>query len=376
MSAPPHKSWPTLGSIWGHWSDVILAAQLAALRSGFTAVGRYWRSSHPTELSVKCLVQPSTYRTDRCTSRLLQLEAVDSADPSGAWRVNMVCTENLDVRQHGNHSVGIGTSKGFKDPPSKSPKLALGKIYTSWRSLHKLEASLRSSSRREGRYLNAYSQKEAHGTANHDYSYFISCVLSDRCTYYVHFAAHEQDSGIGWKCTKLYPRHSCISTAQPISEGLEKSLSFWPVPRVTGDYILPTNRWINTSDADVSATDKHIGDYPILPVGEDGQAILPILADTKLSNKLTVRDSALMRSLDALSTARRSVLNLKTTLAAAEIVGDDDEMKRIKTGIPAAEKRVRKKERKVAKRRAKVEKLKEKIATDIMERKKLRGEKK
>ncbi|GJN90979.1 hypothetical protein Rhopal_003993-T1 [Rhodotorula paludigena] len=59
MSAPPSKFWPSVGSKWQHWSDLLLATQLAALRAGFNYVGRSWdaltgyREMHNIEGSLK-----------------------------------------------------------------------------------------------------------------------------------------------------------------------------------------------------------------------------------------------------------------------------------------------------------------------------------
>ncbi|GAA5857367.1 hypothetical protein JCM9279_006686 [Rhodotorula babjevae] len=47
MSVEPHKYWPSVGSIYSHWSDLLLATQLAAARAGFTYIGRSFKQPQP-----------------------------------------------------------------------------------------------------------------------------------------------------------------------------------------------------------------------------------------------------------------------------------------------------------------------------------------
>jgi molecular chaperone GrpE (heat shock protein) len=89
--------------------------------------------------------------------------------------------------------------------------------------------------------------------------------------------------------------------------------------------------------------------------------------------RLDTRRSVLSEASESLATVRRELLNLKTTLAAAELTDDLEEAQRLTPQIVKVEKKLRKKERKVARKRAKVEKMKERIEKEKMERKKVSG---
>ncbi|GAA5836453.1 hypothetical protein JCM3766R1_001600 [Sporobolomyces carnicolor] len=117
-----------------------------------------------------------------------------------------------------------------------------------------------------------------------------------------------------------------------------------------------------------SIIDAYLGDYPVLPCGEDGKPIRPIVADVRLSAKLETRRSVLSKALESLAVARRTHLVTNTKLFTAEIADSVDEANKLKIEVAAAAKQVRKKERKVGRKRAKVERMKERIEKDKMER--------
>ncbi|GAA6014525.1 hypothetical protein JCM11491_004525 [Sporobolomyces phaffii] len=115
---------------------------------------------------------------------------------------------------------------------------------------------------------------------------------------------------------------------------------------------------------------QHSGHVGGAGTTEGFKPILPVLPDAKLSAKLDDRRSSLSAALDALARARRAVLHVKTTLAAAQAMDDLDEVRRLTVEHANADEVARKKEHKVAKKRARVEKVKERIERDKDERKK------
>lgn len=109
MSAPPSKFWPSVGSKWQHWSDLLLATQLAALRAGFNYVGRYWDVRAPRSLYLRCHVEPIKGQTARCMHVLVVAEASDERDSQG-WKVISLQNVNLDAKRHTAHPDSFGTS--------------------------------------------------------------------------------------------------------------------------------------------------------------------------------------------------------------------------------------------------------------------------
>jgi hypothetical protein len=113
MSAPPHDGWPKVGDIFPHWSDLLLATQLAALRSGYTGIGKHWHPQRPTEVHMRCIVKQNGNRVGECNHRLIRATPLDLTDLSGKWVVDLVRDDNLSVGRHSRHTGAIGTSKEF-----------------------------------------------------------------------------------------------------------------------------------------------------------------------------------------------------------------------------------------------------------------------
>ncbi|GAA6008430.1 uncharacterized protein JCM10292_007671 [Rhodotorula paludigena] len=109
MSAPPSKFWPSVGSKWQHWSDLLLATQLAALRAGFNYVGRYW--------------DPEVQLQNGCLGKATRVNAPKIKDNVRAIPNFMALTQFIDALaqyvsktdQHiGSFPVRIGTSEDHK----------------------------------------------------------------------------------------------------------------------------------------------------------------------------------------------------------------------------------------------------------------------
>jgi len=113
MSAEPHKYWPSVGSTYRHWSDLLLATQLAAARAGFNYVGRSWDARVPLQFAVQCNVELKGVAVG-CRAWLLTARAVDEDDPSGPWRVSEVFASRFAAQRHPEHSRGVGLSSWLK----------------------------------------------------------------------------------------------------------------------------------------------------------------------------------------------------------------------------------------------------------------------
>jgi hypothetical protein len=109
MSAPPHDGWPKVGDIFPHWSDLVLATQLAALRAGYTGISKHWRLINPFSLIIRCHIEKG--RLESCAQTLVKAVPEVRTDLAGSWVVESVRDENLEVGRHSRHVGGVGTSK-------------------------------------------------------------------------------------------------------------------------------------------------------------------------------------------------------------------------------------------------------------------------
>jgi len=114
--------------------------------------------------------------------------------------------------------------------PTRAVKISIGRTVKDRRALHRLEASLRVSSRLEGRFLHSYYQMKSYNNSAQGYSHFFACVLGNRCSFYIRLTPKDPSSGGGWSCVDLCSTHSCFSIARPISDRLQEMLSFWVSP--------------------------------------------------------------------------------------------------------------------------------------------------
>ncbi|GAA5916500.1 hypothetical protein JCM6882_001743 [Rhodosporidiobolus microsporus] len=181
MAAPPHPYWPEKGSVWAHWSDALVAMQLAACRAGFTSLSRVFHLQTPNVLHFKCAVQLTNRRKKRCTQTLVSLKPVDLSAPQEAVRVSDVKECNLEAQRHPDHVGGIGVSFWLQNKPDRPLKLKVGADIVGYRALHTLEGSLRVAARQEGRYLASGVDPDPSGK---HHTYGFSCVLdTQRCTF-------------------------------------------------------------------------------------------------------------------------------------------------------------------------------------------------
>ncbi|GAA6037534.1 hypothetical protein JCM8097_008242 [Rhodosporidiobolus ruineniae] len=151
MSTPADPFWPQVRSVWQHWSDLVGATQLAAARSGFVGLSRYWDARSASQVLVRC--QSGTSRQDkRCYNTLVRSAACDVARPDGAYQVSHLHTEFCDAQRHPLHLTSSGLSAELKDPP-EAFALSPGDELTGHRALHSLEAAVRVHARREGRFV-------------------------------------------------------------------------------------------------------------------------------------------------------------------------------------------------------------------------------
>lgn len=113
MSAPPHDGWPAEGSRWEHWDDLLLACQLAGLRSGWNGISKRWDDTEPTKLVMRCHIGNGS-SPSRCHWWILTARAEDSTRLEGAWLVSELRRENLESFRHSGH-LGSGNF-GISDP--------------------------------------------------------------------------------------------------------------------------------------------------------------------------------------------------------------------------------------------------------------------
>ncbi|GAA5841219.1 hypothetical protein JCM11251_003237 [Rhodosporidiobolus azoricus] len=138
MSTKPHKFWPSEGSTWQHWSDLLLATQLAAARAGFTGLSRDWHPARPDVLKVKCALKYRKSR-ERCRHAMLSAEPVDRNKPDEGWRVKSLQSEHLDSSRHPGHDGGLGLSDWLKPAVQiPRPSQANGKV-AGWRFVSQVD---------------------------------------------------------------------------------------------------------------------------------------------------------------------------------------------------------------------------------------------
>ncbi|GAA6018544.1 hypothetical protein JCM10207_007212 [Rhodosporidiobolus poonsookiae] len=294
MSTNAHKFWPSEGSKWQHWSDLLLATQLAAARAGFTGMARYWDVRLPNVLKLRCNVEPNARRQGRCRQALLAAEPVDLNKPDGAWKVTSVVGACLEASRHPEHKGGLGLSSWLKERPTEPLDLSPGDEITGYRAMHTLEGSLRSAARQDGRFLLAAVESTLAPT------YTVTCVLgAQRCAYLIRFrelvvAAGEESR---WKCLEIRSRHSCSSDALPPQERMTWRMNFFPAIMLhdgcTGKRA--EGRTIE-ADAKLQPIDQRMGFYPVRRGAE----------------------SSISSALAELSSATDAVRRLKAELAAAE----------------------------------------------------------
>jgi len=78
MSAEQHAFWPQPGSVWRHASDLFLACQLAALRSGFSKLNPMWGQLGWKTYTIRRFFTPGKQHS---------LVGVAPIAPAGSWQV-------------------------------------------------------------------------------------------------------------------------------------------------------------------------------------------------------------------------------------------------------------------------------------------------
>ncbi|GAA5857363.1 hypothetical protein JCM9279_006684 [Rhodotorula babjevae] len=326
MSAEPNKYWPSVGSTYRHWSDLLLATQLAAARAGFNYVGRSWDARLPLQFAVRCNVELKGVDVG-CRNWLLTAKAVNEDDPSGAWRVSEVFACRLSAQRHPEHSGGIGVSTWLKDKPSARTSLQAGDTIIGFRELHTIEGSLKAGARRDGRFLTGGL---VGGSGSQDFA--LNCVLeTGRCNFYVKFnrLVHMQDGVARWRCVEIRSTHTCVSTAAAPSKKLEWRMSFFPgLTLVDGCTGKPTRVRLVAS----APSDEYIGPFPV-----------HVASAPPLTPGLAAHDPALLTNRQALASAEKDLADTSTAV---------DELK---SQLAVAEKRADVQRKRVEKKRAKLQ---------------------
>ncbi|BGP50181.1 hypothetical protein JCM10450v2_006092 [Rhodotorula kratochvilovae] len=356
MSAKPHKYWPSVGSVYQHWSDLLVATQLGALRAGFSGVSRRWKSDRPNKLKMECAVEPNHRRPTRCTHAVVEATPIDILIPTDAWRVTNLRSIHLEAQRHPAHSGGIGLSTWLKARPSHPTKLRAGDQIIGYRKMHTIEAALRARARSMGRFLSASLMPTQDPQLPP--SYALTCVLdTSTCPYFVKFR------GLGlspageemWECAELRSAHTCVSMAKEPTEKLRWRLDFWPVIDLVDGCIgkatpiQPCKKQVGL----VSLSDRHIGAFPVRArTAEDP----PEAFDrSRASISSAPSASSAADSPDPHLSLRASLSSGESVLAAAEA-----SLARLKTELAAADKLVEVQRKRVEKKRKKLARAAEK----------------
>ncbi|GAA5832063.1 hypothetical protein JCM5353_000737 [Sporobolomyces roseus] len=353
MSAPAHDGWPQEGSVWEHWSDLLLATQLAALRSGFSGIVNHWDIRTPQKLVQRCgLAASSGGREDACTLVLLDAVAVDSGSLPGKWKVERLHLDNIPSSRHTRHvGGGIGQSKGYTTSPPKSTRLSKGKVISSFRKLHGIEAQLRAGARLDGRYLRAVPYRISMNEAR--FAYQVFCVVRS-CSFAIRFHPHDQDDEGGWSCSEICTVHTCVTAAPVISGTLRRMLDFWAVLTKTDEYIGRHPVAAAGQDPRPRATSRITASPPSV----DDDELLGVPADPILSKQLDSRQTKLSNALEALASVCQSIRNLQTKISLSDILDDTSDAVTLKKEMAELESAKSKIEKKVAKRKNKVRRQK------------------
>ncbi|GAA6039168.1 hypothetical protein JCM8097_000449 [Rhodosporidiobolus ruineniae] len=201
MSTPADPYWPQVGSVWHHWSDLLVATQLAAARAGFTNVGRAWDSRLPNKLPMK-------------------------SSPTSPWTVTEIQSAQLESSRHPEHATGPGLSESLKEPPAGPLSLGPGDDILGFRALHTLEGLLKADSRRKGCFLMSALEP----TSNiRDFTCILGASL---CHFLVRLKECDDSEEVErrWRCTEVRHAHTCVSEAAPPQPALLERLDFFPLP--------------------------------------------------------------------------------------------------------------------------------------------------
>ncbi|BGP48745.1 hypothetical protein JCM10450v2_004621 [Rhodotorula kratochvilovae] len=343
MSAKPHKFWPSKGSVWQHWSDLLLATELAALRAGLNKLLRAWDKRRPNVIKIRCIIDKRTGRDASCRQVLIVANPVDQSNPSsGSWRVSEVRADHLDAQRHTAHTVGIGTSRWLKDKPDDPISLKVGDRISGFRSMHTVEASIAAQARREGRFITVHVPTRA-GTAQ---TMNFSCVLNAGCCdFLVRFREVEKcaDGEPQWECVEIRAGHTCETSAKDPQPRLTWRMDFFPTVALVDGW--PGARMRRDKQKHVEGrvigTEQYLGFHPVREHSATSDSLVTAEAD--------------------LAAAEAAAAKLKTDLAAAE------------TLVEVQRKRVEKKRKKLARAVEKGQKKKDKVKEGGRKRRK--GEK-
>ncbi|BGP40626.1 hypothetical protein JCM10449v2_004588 [Rhodotorula kratochvilovae] len=392
MSAKPHKFWPSKGSVWQHWSDLLLATELAALRAGLNKLLRAWDKRRPNVIKIRCIIDKRTGRDASCRQVLIVANPVDQSNPSsGSWRVSEVRADHLDAQRHTAHTVGIGTSRWLKDKPDDPISLKVGDRISGFRSMHTVEASIAAQARREGRFITVHVPTRA-GTAQ---TMNFSCVLNAGCCdFLVRFREVEKcaDGEPQWECVEIRAGHTCETSAKDPQPRLTWRMDFFPTVALVDGW--PGARMRRDKQKHVEGrvigTEQYLGFHPVrehsaTAIPDDFKDVLDCPRATSASPALAPLRTASISPApvnpspappsDTPPPQSDSLVTAEADLAAAEAAAA-----KLKTDLAAAEtlvevqrKRVEKKRKKLARAVEKGQKKKDKVKEGGRKRRK--GEK-
>jgi len=80
------KAWPPVGATYSHWTDLLLATQLSALRRGYGSIVPVWGAAQSKVLKIKIGCRSVSDPRPRCEHSLVAVQRIRQ-DSGGEWTV-------------------------------------------------------------------------------------------------------------------------------------------------------------------------------------------------------------------------------------------------------------------------------------------------
>jgi hypothetical protein len=229
MSTEPHKYWPSVGSVWEHWSDLFLAIQLAALRAGFTGLTRVWDPQQPNLIKFRCNVKLSRNRTGQCSQRLVVAKPVNDNRPDEAWEVMELKAGNLESERHPSHSGAIGLSSWLKVRTIFSFLFLYCFFCFASLTLFLPAGRTFGTSRAGCREHHRRLPSDAHARRCRTLRCEAEGPLRRRCPFLVKLRLLDRKEGEEqrFRCIEIHQRHTCLTEAKVPNKHLESRIKFF-----------------------------------------------------------------------------------------------------------------------------------------------------
>ncbi|POY75642.1 hypothetical protein BMF94_1264 [Rhodotorula taiwanensis] len=352
-SGKPSKFWPSVGSTWDTWTDLLLATQLAGARAGFTSIGKAWHKQSPTKLVIRCTVEKTPQRNETCVAQLLIIKMVDSTRLQGRWFVEKQNIAHLTAAWHIHHTASVGTSTFLKKRSEAAINLEPGTVITGWRDFHTFEGALRSAARREGRFVRV--------TYDKPYQSFRCVLAAADCPFMIRFEhlAENNSQEPQFRCTNVVHRHTCVSDAFEPTDRFKWRMDFFPsVSLADGELPLHPLPRQSSTQVNRSEADNVLGWYPIRARTDDAPSSSQTSASVDEPRDSKATSSAPVPLTP--STVKLSTYGQRAEEAALEAQAAETEVDAARARLEAAEERLREKNKLVQRWRRKLAQAKAK----------------